>query len=579
MPSFSAQNYVGLNNGILLTSKDYKDMPLHYDEAHIRHLKNMMGDSDTPTHLGVVDNLFHQIGLNYRDTRSLWSIKSDGSRNLQFVDNADGKYTFDVTLGDHMSNKAKILWFEAANPDKPGIDETPIWIRLDKRLVGANAIIYFSKFAGVELITVDQPKGSNAEGFLYETRLVVNNNFSTYLPSEYLKEGMYVCAGPAITSERNEDYDDRQIGSAIRRFYQSMGNAVNQKYFTVTRNAALSTMSSNNPVAHSLEQHTKMFKLDLLAENSYAATGKEVIGAANVNGFLSQGYKSSKDMQKSIVQTVLVPQLEMFYMALIEAEINWYAVWGNGGTVRVGKDQQVVHLPIGLMRQMMKNANKYSFNITDFRFDHLIKWLRAGVSKLASPTNRQRIPVKTGMGGLELAMRGIKDKFGEIPGILNLNEFLTNRSKDNLSLGFSMGFKQFMFPLGDVELVFEYAEELDSVVGDPNQIDNPIVNGGYRLSSYAFIVDDITGEGNNILELRNGTLEKDFHVFWINGKMPYLGDYRRHAASSLSIPGYEVYIEKAYKAYHVLNPGKTWMYLPINPKTRAMFGANAYDRW
>ena len=579
MANFAPQDYVGLNNGILLTSFDYKSQPLHYDEAHISHLKNMMGDSNAPHHLGVIDQLFNQIGLDYRGTKSLWSMSNAGQRNIEYINDDQGRYTFDVVLGDSMANRAKIISFEAANPERPGIDESPIWIRLDKRIIGANAGIYFSKFSGVELWSLDHPKGSNAEGFLYEFRLAVNNNHVTYLPPEYLQEGHYVCPLGAVTSERNEDYDDRQIGAAVRRFYNTMGNAVNQKYFTVTRNAALSSVRTDNPVTQSLANHTKMFRMDLMAANTPAAQGKALVGKQAVNSFLASGYKDQKSMQKGIVHTVIVPQLEMYYMALIEAEINRYAVWGNGGTIRVGKDQQVVHLPIGLFRQMMKNANKYSYNLSDFRFDHLIKYFRAGVSKMASPSNKQTIAVKTGMGGLELAMKGIADKFGQIPGILSLNEFITGRGGDNLGLGFSMGFKKFLFPLGDVELEFQYAEELDDVTGDPNQMDNPVVSGGYRLSSYCFIVDDITGEGNNILELQNGTLEKDFHVYWVNGKMPYMGDYSRHSAVSPSIPGYEVYIEKPYKAYHVINPGKTWMYLPINPKSKAMFGANAYDRW
>lgn len=572
-------NYVGLNNGILLTSYEYKDSQLHFDEAHIKQIKNMSGFEKEVTNLGIVESLFNQIGLNYRGSKTLWNLDANGKNNTVVVNNNDGIYTFDVVLGDHTTNKAKILSFEAANPEKPGVDESPIWIRLDKRLVGANAIIYLSKYSGIEFITKGHPRGSVTEGFLYETQLVVNNNHNTYVPAMYLTESAYVCAGPGITSERNEDYDDRQVGSAVRRFFNSMGNAVNQKYFTVTRNAAMSKMPSNNLLSHSLDQHTAMYKVDLMSSNSYAAQGMGMTGKNEVGAFLSKGYKSQADMKKSIVHTLIVPQLEMYYMGLIAAENNHYAVWGNGGTVAVGKDQQKVQLPIGLFRQMMKQANKQSYNLDKFNFDNFIGFIRNGFSKIASPGNKVQVKVKCGMGSLQLAQEAITKKFGTIPGILNLNEFINNKGGDNLELGYSIGFRRFLMPLGDIEIIFEYAEELDSPTGDPNQIDNPIIKNGLRLSSYSFIIDDITGLGTNIVELQNGTLENDYHIMWADGKMPYLGDPSRHSISSISIPGYEVYIEKAFKAYHVMDPGKVWMYLPLNPKTKAMFGANAYDRW
>lgn len=577
MSQFFPQNYVGLNGGVLLTSATYNSK-LHFDKAHISHLSQVLGNDVAPTHLGVINSLFNQIGLDYRGVQSLWSINAQGTKNIIEVDNPHGIYTFDKVLADD-SNKAKIMSIEVTgNPARPGIDGNPIFMRLNKRLVGANAILTFSKFAGIELKTTQQPSGSDAEGYLYKTELVVNNNSAQYVPLEYLKVGFYVCAGPGITSERNEDYDDRQIGSAVARFYNSIGTAANQKYFTVTRQAALSSVATNNPLSVSLENHSKIFKMDLMDSNSYAAKGKAITGEQNVNDFLSKGYKTKGELTKSIVHTLIVPQIEMYYMALIQAENNWYAMYGNGGTTRVGKDPQTVTLPIGLMRQIMKQGNKQSYNVDNFRFDNLIGWIKTGTSKLSSVSNKMEVRVKTGMGGLLLAQEGITKKFGAVPGILNLNEFITNKGGDNLSLGFSLGFRRFTFPLGDVEVVFEYAEELDAVTGDPNQIDNPMFRNGLRLSSYAFIIDDITGQGNNIAELVPA-IDRDFHLMHADGKMPYLGDPQRHNINSISNPGYEVYIEKRFHAYHLIDGAKVWMYLPINPRTRSMFGANAYDKF
>jgi hypothetical protein len=72
-------------------------------------------------------------------------------------------------------------------------------------------------------------------------------------------------------------------------------------------------------------------------------------------------------------------------------------------------------------------------------------------------------------------------------------------------------------------------------------------------------------------------VNKDFHLYHVDGKMPYLGDKNRHASVGPSIPGYEVYIEKGYKAYQVVDPARVWMMLPINPRTRNTFGTFMTD--
>jgi len=285
-------------------------------------------------------------------------------------------------------------------------------------------------------------------------------------------------------------------------------------------------------------------------------------------------------MAKDIVHTVLVPEIELYYMALINQEINNYAIWGNGGTIRTqGKDPQTIILPVGLFRQVMKSANKFAYNLNNFKLDQLVAFLNNGLRGRTSVSNMLTIKVKTGTGGLSIVKPQILAKFNQVSTNMTIfgNEFIYNKGGSNLNLGFRMEFDRITLPMGNMEIVFEHAPELDANMGDYNDIDNPIVGkAGYRLSSYCFIIDDITGAGNNIIELYN-EVNKDFHLYHVDGKMPYLGDKNRHASVGPSIPGYEVYIEKGYKAYQVVDPARVWMMLPINPRTRNTFGTFMTD--
>lgn len=585
MQKFLPDNYSALNNGILLKTAEYGSKQFHFDAAHIAELNNVLGyDSHPQNHLGVITGLQSQIGLDIvGGGSSLWSLSTNGMRNVKVITGDQmGRYTWDTYLPTDY--KAKILAYESVDREKPGRDNSPIRLKISKRIGSHGAIFTFSKLAGVELRVGDEPiTGSEAEGFWYTVYHITNNNKNSWVDPRYLQEGIYVCATGSVIGERGELYDDRGVSAAKRTYYNYVGNAMAQKYFTVTRHAALSTIPTDTPAQIGLDMHKRIVEIHLMSSKSAAFNANKVEGADLLDftqKYYGKGAQGAKNLAKDIVHTVLVPEIELYYMALINQEIEHYAIWGNGGTIRTSsKDPQATFMPVGLFRQIMKSANRYSFNINNFKLDQLVAFLNAGMRGKTGVSSRKVVRVKTGTGGLSLVKPQILAKFNQVSTNTTLfaNEFIYNKGGDNLNLGFRMEFDRITLPMGTMEIIFEHAPELDANMGDYNDIDNPIVGKvGYRLSSYSFIIDDITGEGNNIIELYN-EVNKDFHLFHVDGKMPYLGDKNRHAASSVSNPGYEVYIEKGYKAYQVVDPAKVYMMLPINPRTRQMFGTYMSD--
>jgi hypothetical protein len=582
MTKFLPENYAGLNNGILLKTAEYGTKQMHFDLAHINELSSVLGyDSLPQNNLGVITGLESQIGLDYIGGQSLWSLDTNGIRNVKVItQDPMGKYTYETFLP--ADNKAKVLAYEAVDRERPGRDNSPIRLKLSKRIGSHGAIFTFSKLAGIELRVGDEPiNGSDDTGYWYTTYQITTNNTNSWVDPRYLQEGIYVCATGSVIGERGELYDDRSVGGAKRTYYNYVGNGMAQKYFSVTRFAAKTSVPTDLPKQVGLDMHKRIVEIHMMggaAANQKGLQGNDLLEFTQKN--YGKGVEGAKNMSKDIFHSVFVPELELYYMALINQEINHYAIWGNGGTIRTqGKDPQTIILPVGLFRQIMKSANRFNYNLNDFRIDHLVSFLNNGLRNRTSIGNMMTVKVKTGSGGMSIVKPQILAKYNQVSTNMTIfgNEFIYNKGGKNLNLGFRMEFDRITLPMGKMELVFEYAEELDANMGDYNNIDNPIVGkDGYRLSSYAFIVDDITGMGNNIIELYN-EVNKDFHLYHVDGKMPYLGDSNRHGSVGPSIPGYEVYIEKGYKAYQVVDPQRVWMMLPINPKTRQPFGTFMSD--
>lgn len=584
--NFQPIDYIGAGNGIIMSSHSMgKDSPLHFDARHIRNLATQLnGKIDMPDHLGIIEGLTLGNPWYKSVQNTVFNLGIDGSRNIQYISNENGDFTYDVPLNDtDVCGKiieVKIL----GDPSRPGIDGSEIIIKVDKFISGANSVLMIgSKNSHVELHVQEDPRGSEAEGYLYITKFVSPDNDVKFVNPFYLQKGRTVRPMIALSYEDNRNYDSRTIpGSAVRRFFNTAGNMVNQKWFSVTRHAGLKKVDKNNILTYTLEQHTKMMRLDIMKTNT-AGAGIKGEGRA-VTKRITELYgtnreECAKKYTKDIFKTTFVPQLEMYYMALIDRENALYKTWGNGGTIYLNSDRGYkLNLPIGLFRQAYKLANRYDYELDNFNLDKLSQMIFSLVGKGLDGNSKKTIKLKTGMGGLKIARKqAAANAWSQMPNVMiDGNEFLTNKGGDNLALGFQMGFGVIYNPLGNLSIELTYAPELDAFGyddSDKDDFDNPYVSG-HRLSSYVFMVDDLNSEGSSVVEYRNENLGDDFTFFIEEGKLNYLGTdqskYQR--VNSIHNAGYNVYIEKAVGAYILMKPQNVFMYLPRNPKTKRPMG-------
>ena len=110
---------------------------------------------------------------------------------------------------------------------------------------------------------------------------------------------------------------------------------------------------------------------------------------------------------------------------------------------------------------------------------------------------------------------------------------------------------------------FVYNPALDPV--HDNDIDNPIIDG-YRLSSYSFIIFDITDQGSDNIKLMRRKYDHELRWRYENGKMDYMGR-RSGFQSSGGNYGFKCLFEQRKKSIWVKDASKVLKIVMVNPRT------------
>jgi hypothetical protein len=134
---------------------------------------------------------------------------------------------------------------------------------------------------------------------------------------------------------------------------------------------------------------------------------------------------------------------------------------------------------------------------------------------------------------------------------------------------------------------FEIDPSFDPIGRD--DIENPKVNVGrfatHHLSSFVFMIPDLSGEGNNIVEVRKRD-HWDFAHYVVQGKLRYpisggVADVNSGNAFVTSDPrlnhGFQVFMEKPHVAYWMKDPSKALVIRPFNPVTGRAFLSSYFD--
>jgi hypothetical protein len=534
-----------LNNGIFLRDTQY-NASSHVDSYH---LVNMLKDAE-PMDLGPVDIW----AMTQKVEMPLYQMSSFGGKNVINVDNVRGEYKWQTPVAQDLAYVIEDI--EPLNTRK-GIDGTTFKIKINKREFGHGDIITYDKYNGVELYVVPEedilPIG---DAFIYTVQLVNNDNYK-YLDNKYLTNGTRFFRKGSARGEYGERFSDIQTKSGFREFYNYVGGAEAHVHYSISSRADMMIKGGMNadgtvPVTEIWRNFDKSMDPSISnIEDMVAKMGKDYVKRAIGNGDLSRTFLTS---------------MEAAHLTKIATDIETYLMWGHGGRLRQdGPDD--LRLSVGLWKQLDSSYkrvyNKSSFSLELFRSE--LYNFYAGRVEFQGPDPKRQLIVQTGMGGMRMVNEAIKREVAAS----NLNILaadigaITNKGMD---LGFGFAYTSYVIPfLANVKFVLNPA--FDNI--HTNDIENPIIDGN-PLSSYSFIIFDITDNTNDNIYLLKLSWDNQLKWWYQNGTMDYMGRSQGFQSSG-QFNGYRVYMTQTMPAIWVKDPTKVLKIVMRNPITGGSF--------
>ena len=536
-----------LNNGIFLRDTQYAASS-HVDSYH---LVNMLKNAE-PMDLGPVD----LWAMAQKVEMPLYQMSSFGGKNVINVNNARGEYKWEVPVVQDLPYIVDLVETNGAI-NNLGVDGTTFKIKISRREFGHGDIITYDKYNGAEMYIVPTedivPLG---DGFLYTVQLV--NNDSTYgLTADYVAPGTKLFRKGSARGEYGERFSDIITATGFREFYNFVGGAEAHVHYSVSSRADLMAKGGMNadgtvPVTEIWRNFDK--NMDPAVANldtMVSRMGKDYVKRAMSNGSLSRTFLTT---------------MEAAHLSKVANDIETYLMWGQGGRLRQdGPDD--LRLSVGLWKQL-DNSFKRVYNKSGFSLDLFRSELYnfyAGKVDFQGPDPKRQLIVQTGMGGMRMVNEAIKRE-AMASGLLIQAADIGAITGQGMDLNFGFAYTSYVIPfLANVKFVLNPA--FDNL--HTNDIENPIIDG-FPLSSYSFIIFDITDNTNDNIFLLKLSWDNQLKWWYQNGSMDYMGRTQGFQSSG-QFNGYRVYMTQTMPAIWVKDPTKVLKIVMRNPITGGSF--------
>ena len=539
-----------LNNGIFLRDTNYQASS-HVDSYH---LVNMLRNAE-PMDLGPVD-LWAMV---QKVEMPLYQMSSFGGKNVITVDNARGEYKWQTPVVQDLPYIVDGAYVNGGptDGDTVGMDGTTFQIKISRREFGHGDIITYDKYNGMEMyITADDivPLG---DGFMYTVQLVNSNNTAGLDTSVYLQPGDKIFRKGSARGEYGERFSDIQIQSGFREYYNYVGGAEAHVHYSVSSRADL--MLKGGLKADGTVPVVELWR-NFDKSSDPSITNLEDMASKMGKDYVKKAYQSGQ-----LTRTFLTA-MEAAHLTKIANDIETYLMWGQGGKVKQdGPDD--IRLSVGLWKQLDNSYkriyNKGSFNLDLFKSE-IFNFFNGKV-EFQGPDPKRSLVVQTGLGGMKLVNEAIKREAINSGLVINASEVgaITGKGMD---LNFGFAYTQYVIPfLANVKFVLNPA--FDNI--HTNDIENPIIDG-FPLSSYNFIIFDVTENTNDNIYLLKLSWDNQLKWFYQNGTMDYMGRSQGFQSSG-NFNGYRVFMTQTMPAIWVKDPTKVLKIVMRNPVTGGSF--------
>ncbi|MEI6886904.1 MAG: hypothetical protein WCK31_01550 [bacterium] len=535
-----------LNNGLFLRDTQYQASS-HVDSYH---LLNMLRGTE-PMDMGPVD----LWAMAQKVEMPLYQMASFGGKNTILVDNPRGEYKWQTPTVQDLP-----YVIENLEIGDVGADGVTFKLKLNKRIFGHGDIITYDKYNGTELYITAEDIIPAGDGFIYTVQMVNNDNTAN-MQSQYMDPGTKYFRKGSARGEYGERFSDMSVQTGFREYYNYVGGAEAHVHYSISSRAELMMKGGINadgtlPVTEIWRMFDKQLDPSVTSlETMVSKMGKEYVKRAYDNGTLTRSF---------------VTALEAAHLTKIATDIETYLMWGQGGRIKQdGPDD--LRLSVGLWKQL-DNAfkriyNKGQFSLELFRSE--IFNFYNGKVEFKGPDPKRQLIVQTGMGGMKMVNEAIKREAISAGLVINAGASgngigaITGQGMD---LNFGFAFTSYTIPfLANVKFVLNPA--FDNI--HTNDIENPMIDG-FPLSSYNFIIFDITDNTNDNIFLLKLSWDNQLKWFYQNGTMDYMGRTQGFQSNGV-FNGYRVYMTQTMPAIWVKDPTKVLKIVMRNPITGGSF--------
>jgi hypothetical protein len=534
-----------LNNGLFLRDTSYKVT----SSVDSYHLLNMLGNAE-PTDLGPVD----LWAMTQKVEMPLYQMASFGGKNTISVDNARGEYKWQTPVVNDLPYIVEDI--EAEGEDL-GQDGHTFKVKINKRAFGHGDIFSYDKYNGAEMYITAEDILPVGDGVIYTVQLVNNDNLK-FMDRKYLKPGTKLFRKGSARGEYGQRFSDiGELTAGAREYYNFVGGAEAHVHFSISSKAELMMKGGMKadgtvPVTEIWRSFDKNIDPTLTDIDSIVKTmGKDYVKKAYESGTLTRTF---------------VTNMEAAHLTKLANDIETYMMWGQGGRIKQdGPDD--LRLSVGLWKQLDNSYkriyNKASFSLDLFRSE-LFNFYNGKV-EFKGPDPKRQIIVQTGMGGMAMVTAAIKKEAMGAGLVVNASDIGAITGK-GMNLDFGFAFTSYTIPfLANVQFVLNPA--FDNI--HTNDLENPIIDG-FPLSSYNFIVFDITDNVNDNIYKLELSWDNQLKWFYENGTMDYMGRTQGFQSNG-RFNGYRVFMTQTMPAVWVKDPTKVLKIVMRNPITGGSF--------
>lgn len=517
---------------------------------------------EKPLDFGVLD----LWALKQRTDSPLLTLAVD---NAQVIYSDSEYYTFELPSAADSTTR---LVSGGLDKDKQGMDGEEIPFIVTRRDLSAGSIFKFDLTSRISFTVVDRPIEQLGEHYKLWAVLNTNSQVKYVTKAEFQPQRQII----KLADIRGLDFSSyKAVWSisgvpSLAKYKNYLSNAMLQQSYRVT-SGAVEYLNTNTRIDSKQIQMMEQTVLQFYQVRGIA--DNKVIDLRNPEMYKMYFERLQEEKAKGNGEAAFVNLLDSIAINMMQKQNNDLMIWSDQiNILRDGYD--TTRLVPGVWFQLDLAGYKHSYSIETFTLDTItdaIKDFEFGKVPLRPSISSNVYIIKTGRGGSELIYQAFLKKGFNIPAQVHNSDhgFITGQA-NNLTYN-APRFVRYQIPnIGYLEVQWEPG--FDPVKAD--EFVNPILAGGYRLSSYTMLIEDYNTSRDNIAIIRkNGSKMRmiveagdQTHPLLRTGTNINGQNIQVHAASD-ELSGYQVkFVGRADTAI-VKDPTKLLKLVPKNPRT------------